>query len=52
MIRMIHRTTGVEMWVDENSVKDFVRRGHIIAPVPVKKPMRPQKTSARKTTKK
>ena len=42
MIKMIHRDTGVEMWVHESNVKDFMARGHKVAsalsPKPEKKP--------------
>lgn len=37
MIKMIHGTTGIEMWVHESNIEDFQKRGHKLAPVPVVK---------------
>lgn len=51
MIKMIHAVTGVEMWVHASNVADFIKRGHRVAPAPVRE--RPQKKMpAKKTAKK
>lgn len=52
MIKMIHSTTGVEMWVHESNVADFMKRGHKVAPAPVRERPATKKTPPKKTTKK
>lgn len=49
MIKMIHSVTGCEMWVHESKVDSFLERGHKLAPVPVKEPV---KKPAKRRTKK
>ena len=51
MIRMIHCVTGVEMWVHESNVAEYVKRGHKVAPVvPLSK--KPEKKPVKRTAKK
>lgn len=47
MIRMIHRDTGVEMWVPEKEVAKFIARGHKAAPAPM-----PTKRTSKRPVKK
>lgn len=48
MIEMVHKDTGVTMWVHEDNVKAYLEMGHKLAlsPVsdkPTKKPVRKKK---------
>lgn len=31
---MIHAVTGVVMWVADDQVEEFIKRGHALAPLP------------------
>lgn len=48
MTKLVHRTTGVDMWVADERVEEFIAKGHSLpkTPKPVKKPAR--KTAKRK----
>ena len=52
MIKMIHHTTGIEMWVPEDQMDKFLERGHVLAPVPVPEKKAPKKPVKKRTTKK
>ena len=30
MIKMVHAVTGVEMWVADDRVETFIKRGHVV----------------------
>ena len=34
MMKMVHAVTGVEMWVSDDRVRDYLMRGHYPAPLP------------------
>ncbi len=52
MIKMIDRFTGVDMWVADEKVLDYIAAGHKLAavPEPAKKPAAKPKRTTRKTT--
>lgn len=44
MIQLINGTTGTPMWVADNRVDEYLKRGHRLAPVPDSdKPEKPAK---------
>ena len=34
MMKMVHAVTGVEMWVSDDRIRDYLKRGHMMAPLP------------------
>lgn len=52
MVKMIDRSTGVEMWVADSRVAEYLMAGHKLATEPAieKKPTETPKKRTRKTT--
>ena len=56
MIRLINATTGTDMWVSDERVKEYISRGHRpfedVPPAPPDKPTTPPPRTKKTTTKK
>ena len=53
MVKMINRSFGCEMWVDESRVNEYLEAGHRLASEPSKAPKTTEKPKrAKKTTEK
>lgn len=52
MIKMIDRFTGVEMWVADNRVEEYMAAGHKLAASDVVKPTEPEPAKPKKVTRK